>query len=46
VKQEQLIRLSGGLRAGRAEFYSRQEQEIFLFSVASKLAFRPTQAII
>jgi hypothetical protein len=39
----QLNRYSDGLRAGRPGFDSRQGQEIFLFSTASRSALRPTQ---
>jgi hypothetical protein len=40
---EYLIRFSCGLWAGLPEFDSRQGQEIFIFSTASKLALGHTQ---
>jgi hypothetical protein len=39
-------RYSDRLRSGRLKFDSRQEQEIFLFSTASRPALGPTQSLI
>jgi hypothetical protein len=41
-----LSQYSDGLRAGRPGFDSRQDQEIFLFSTAIRLALGPTQSPI
>jgi hypothetical protein len=37
------VGISDGLLAGWSEFYSRQGQEIFLFSTMSRLTLGPTQ---
>jgi hypothetical protein len=40
------IRYTDGLRTGRPEFDSRQRQEMFFFSTASRPALRPTKPSI
>jgi hypothetical protein len=41
-----IIQYNNGLRAGQSVFDSRQREENFLFSTASRPALRPTQTTI